>query len=144
MANTIYRGPAEREPETITLPVGGPFYPGTVVTYSNGTTAVSATAAALRWGILCNNRFIGQSIQEPFATGDTVSVYRVEGEQEYYARMEAGSYNAGQELTIGTGGAFKAAATGNRVVATFDEQKARTLSAVGFGDIVILSTPYVK
>ena len=51
---------------------------------------------------------------------------------------------SGQELTIGTGGVFKAAATGNQVVATFDEKAGRTLAAEGFADVVILSTPYAK
>ena len=47
-------------------------------------------------------------------------------------------------VTIGTGGVFKAAATGNQVVATFDEKAGRTLAAEGFADVVILSTPYAK
>jgi hypothetical protein len=33
---------------------------------------------------------------------------------------------------------FKAAATGNQVVATFDEKAGRTLAAEGFADVVIL------
>jgi hypothetical protein len=69
--------------------------------------------------------------------------YRVEGEQEYNVRLAA-AYTVGQELTIGTGGVFKAAATGNQVVATFDEKAGRTLAAEGFADVVILSTPYAK
>ncbi|WP_277922280.1 hypothetical protein [Kluyvera intermedia] len=39
---------------------------------------------------------------------------------------------------------FKAAASGNQVVATFDEKAGRTLAAEGFADVVILSTPYAK
>jgi hypothetical protein len=72
--------------------------------------------------------------------------YRVEGEQEYNVRLAAAAYTVGQELTVGTGGVFKAAATGNQVVATFDEKAGRTLAAEGFADVVIspLRTPRHK
>ena len=93
MANVIYRGPVEREPETINLPVASALNPGVAVVISAGKLT---------------------------------------------------TYTVGQELTIGTGGVFKAAATGNQVVATFDEKAGRTLAAEGFADVVILSTPYAK
>ncbi|NOJ91328.1 hypothetical protein HNV26_38015, partial [Myxococcus xanthus] len=54
------------------------------------------------------------------------------------------AYTVGEELTVGAGGVFKAAATGNQVIATFDEKAGRTLAAEGFADVVILSTPYAK
>ncbi len=91
-----------------------------------------------------NRRFIGQAITTAYAANETGVAYRVEGEQEYNVRLAAAAYTVGQELTIGTGGVFKAAATGNQVVATFDEKAGRTLAAEGFADVVILSTPYAK
>ncbi|MEP8692966.1 hypothetical protein [Enterobacter roggenkampii] len=95
-------------------------------------------------GAIRNRRFTGQAITTAYAANETGVAYRVEGEQEYNVRLAAAAYTVGQELTIGTGGVFKAAATGNQVVATFDEKAGRTLAAEGFADVVILSTPYAK
>ncbi|WP_330983620.1 MULTISPECIES: hypothetical protein [Enterobacterales] len=143
VANVIYRGPAEREPKTLTRQVSAQSLPGAAVIIAGGKFA-AASAATGRWLILSNNRFVGQSISEMYSTNDTANAYRVEGEQEYNVQLAAGTYTAQQELTIGTGGIFKAATTGNLVVAAFDESATRTLSAQGFGDIVILSRAYLK
>ncbi|WP_320703906.1 hypothetical protein [Enterobacter asburiae] len=148
MANVIYRGPAEREPETINLPVAAAINPGVAVKVASFAGGIGKLAAADdttgRWLILGNRRFIGQAITTAYAANETGVAYRVEGEQEYNVRLAAAAYTVGQELTIGTGGVFKAATTGNRVVATFDEKAGRTLAAEGFADVVILSTPYAK
>lgn len=143
VANVIYRGPAEREPETAMVNTAAGYYPGTPVTYSNGGIATQAATAKGHWGILGNSRFIGQAIDTPYGVGDSAVVYRVEGEQEYTARLAAAAYTPAQELTI-SAGTFKAAAAGDVVVAVFDEKGSRTLSAVGFADIILLSFPYVK
>ena len=143
VANVIYRGPVEREPETINLPVAAASNPGIAVTKSAGKLA-AATGTTSRWLILGNRRFSGQTIDTAYAANETGVGYRVEGEQEYNVRLAAAAYTVGQEITIGAGGVFKAAATGNLVVAVFDENTGRTLSAEGFGDVVILSTPYAK
>lgn len=143
MANVIYRGPVEREPETINLPVSSALNPGIAVIISAGKLTSTGTPVG-RWFILGNRRFIGQAITTAYAANETGVAYRVEGEQEYNVRLAAATYSVGQELTIGTGGVFKAAANGNQVVATFDEKAGRTLSAEGFADVVILSTPYAK
>ncbi|WP_414455698.1 hypothetical protein [Enterobacter quasiroggenkampii] len=143
VANVIYRGPVEREPETINLPVASALNPGVAVKVASGKLAAAADTTG-RWLILGNRRFIGQAITTAYAANETGVAYRVEGEQEYNVRLAAAAYTVGQELTIGTGGVFKAAATGNQVVATFDEKAGRTLAAEGFADVVILSTPYAK
>lgn len=143
MANVIYRGPVEREPETINVQVAAELNPGVAVKLSAGKLAASADTTG-RWFILSNRRFYGQDINTAYAANETGVAYRVEGEQEYYVRLAAAAYTVGQELTIGAGGVFKAAASGNVVVATFDEKAGRTLAAEGFADVVILSTPYAK
>ncbi|MFP2504631.1 hypothetical protein M975_1887 [Buttiauxella brennerae ATCC 51605] len=143
VANVIYRGPVEREPETINLPVTAASTPGIAVKIASGKLAASTDATG-RWLILGNRRFSGQTIDTAYAANETGVAYRVEGEQEYNVRLAAAAYTVGQEITIGAGGVFKAAATGNQVIATFDEKAGRTLAAEGFGDVVILSTPYAK
>jgi hypothetical protein len=143
MANVIYRGPVEREPETLNIQVAAALNPGVAVKVASGKLAV-ATDTTGRWFILGNRRFIGQDINTAYAVNETGVAYRVEGEQEYYVRLAAATYTVGQELTIGASGIFKAAATGDQVIATFDEKAGRTLAAEGFADVVILSTPYAK
>lgn len=143
VANVIYRGPAEREPETVMSVSNGVYLPGAIVTYTNGGSANLANNAKTRWGILGNNRFVGQAPDSAYSAGDSCVVFRVEGEQEYTALLAAAPYALGQELTI-SNGMFKAAAASELVVAIFDEKSSRTLSQVGRGDVVLLSFPYVK
>lgn len=143
MAHVIYRGPVEREPETINLNVATALSPGVVVK-KNTTGGVSvATDPTGRLLILSNRRFLGQDINTAYAVGETGVQYRVEVDQEYYVQLAAAAYTIGQELTVGAGGVFKAAAAGDIVVATFDEKAARTLSAQGFADVVIVNS-YTK
>lgn len=143
MAHVIYRGPAEREPETINLSLAAALTPGVAVQV-NGDGAIEVNANGQgRWLILGNRRFVGQTIDEAYQVGETGVQYRVEREQEYYVQLAAGAYTIGQEIAIGAGGVFKAAAAGDLVVATFDEKAGRTLADQGFADIVIVSS-YIK
>lgn len=142
VANVIYRGPAEREPETKndrTMAAG--LIPGVAVKES-GTTYVAATAGTGRNFILGNRREYGQDINTAYSIGETGQVYRLEPEQEYTAQLAAAAYTKGQELTIGAGGVWQAAASTNVVLAFFDEAD-RTLASAGKADIVIANA-YVK
>ncbi len=60
MANVIYRGPVEREPETINLPVSSALNPGIAVIISAGKLTSTGTPVG-RWFILGNRRFIGRA-----------------------------------------------------------------------------------
>ncbi|MFQ9622101.1 MAG: hypothetical protein ACLR17_07535 [Enterobacteriaceae bacterium] len=106
MPNVIYRGPVEREPETINLPVAAASNPGIAVKVSSGKLAV-ATDTTGRWLILGNRRFIGQAITTAYAANETGVAYRVEGEQEYNVRLAAAAYSVGQELTVGAAACSK-------------------------------------
>lgn len=139
--NVTYRGPCEREPETINLPVTTGLIPGVAVKRS-GNTFVAATVGTGRNFILGNRRQYGQDIATAYLANETAEGYRLEPEQEYTARLAAAAYTRGQELTIGAGGVWVAAATTNVVLAYFDEAD-RTLSAVGPADVVIANA-YVK
>jgi len=142
VAHVIYRGPVEREPETINLPVGAALVPGVIVK-SSGTALAVATAATGRNFILGNRRFVGQAISTAYASGETAVAFRLEPEQEYYAQLAAAAYTVGQELTVGAGGVLAAAASGNTVLFYFDEKAGRTLAAQGFADVVVANA-YVK
>jgi hypothetical protein len=87
MANVIYRGPVEREPETINLPVAGAYNPGIAVKIATGKLTAAADTTG-RWFILGNRR-IGQAITTAYAANETGVGYRVEGEQEYNVRLAA-------------------------------------------------------
>lgn len=139
MANVIYRGPVEREPETLNIAVTGAYLPGVAVVTSTGTVAADGLG---RFGILSNRRMLGQDIDTAYAADETGIVYRVEPEQEYQVRTSAAAYTAGQELTVTTAGVFKAAASGEAVVAVCDGAKTTT-SGSPFLDIVIVSR-YIK
>lgn len=141
MANVIYRGPAEREPETINVPVTAALLPGSFVKRS-GNTLVAATAGTGRNFILGNKRFGGQDIRTAYGTTDTAIAFRMEVEQEYYARLAAAAYTRGQELTIGAGGLLVAAVATNVVTHYFDEAD-RTLASAGFADVVVANS-YIK
>lgn len=142
MAHVIYRGPVEREPETINVQISFAGVPGVAVKKLAPKAAVAADAKG-RIFILGNRRFAGQDINTAYAIDETAVLYRTEPEQEYYVQLAAAAYTIGQELTVGAGGVFKAAAVGDVVIATFDEKANRTLSAQGFGDVVIVNA-YVK
>lgn len=143
MAHVIYRGPVEREPETLNLQVTAALKPGVAVKRTAENKVSAAADAKGRILILSNRRFYGQSIETPYEADETGVQYRVEQDQEYYVQLAAGAYTVDHELTVGAGGVFKAAQAGDVVCATFDEKSGRTLSAQGFADIVIINS-YVK
>lgn len=142
VAHVIYRGPVEREPETINVQIATALTPGVAVK-KLAANATVATHAEGRIFILGNRRFYGQTIDTAYAANETAVLYRAEPGQEYYVQLAAAAYTIGQELTVGAAGVFKAAAAGDVVIAFFDEKANRTLSAQGFGDVVIANA-YVK
>lgn len=142
MANAIYRGPAERQPQTLNKPVTGALLPGTAVLIG-GTAFTQATAAtAGRIGVLSNRNFYEQGPMDAYVSGETAVAYRLEPEQEYQWAMAAATYTQGQELTIAASGRLAAAASTNVVVAFFD-QAGGAVSAGVLADVVI-ARPYVK
>lgn len=144
IAKVIYRGPAYRQPETINKQVSGAHKPGIAVYLAAGKLAPAASPMVGRWFVLGNNEFAGQDINTPYVANDTATAYRVRSEDEFNVRLVAAAYTPGQEITFSTNGIFKAAATGDVVIATFNEKASRTLSAEGFGDIVVINSSYKK
>lgn len=136
MANTIYRGPANRSPRTISdKTVAAALLPGTAVFV--GTTLTQATAVSGgRLALLSNREFFDQSVTTAYASGDTGVAYRLEPEMEVQWAMAAGTYTLGQELTVAASGRLAAAASTNVVVAYYDQAGA-TLAAGALADVVI-------
>lgn len=136
MANTIYRGPANRSPRTISdKTVAAALLPGTAVFV--GTTLTQATAVSGgRLALLSNREFFDQSDTTAYASGDTGVAYRLEPEMEVQWAMAAGTYTLGQELTVAASGRLAAAASTNVVVAYYDQAGA-TLAAGALADVVI-------
>jgi hypothetical protein len=142
MAKLIYRGPAHCEPRTISdKTVAGAYLPGTAVIIG-ATTLVQATAPGGRIGLLSNREFYDQSALTAYASGDTGVAYRLEPEAEFQWAMAAATYTFGQELTIGAAGRLVAAASGNTVVAFFDQPGA-VIAAGALCDVVI-ANQYTK
>jgi len=141
----VYRGQIDDQPKTVTGVTADTYQPATLVTY-NGTTLTAATnvaataATGARLFILDNLGFLGGDIDTAIASGDTAQAYRIEPEQEFMVEMAAGTYTYGQKLTAGAIGRLDAAATGDLVVAYFDQAGA-TLSAGDLADVVI-AAPY--
>lgn len=138
MANVVYRGPVEREPETINLPVSGTPSPGTFVVKAGS----AATDGFARLFALGNRRFYDQDLDTAYADGETGIFYRLQPEDEYYMRSAAAAYTDGQELTVASG-VLAAAAAGDLVVAFVDQADKTTTVGDPWLDIVIANA-YVK
>lgn len=141
MANVIYRGPVEREPETTNLPVAGAYEPGIFVT-SDGAEFTQAADATGRLFVLGNRRFYNQGPDVAYESGETGIGYRTESDQEYQVRFAAATYAHGDALTVNDSGQAAAATTGDIVVAFYDGDGA-TLEAGDRDDVVIATNSYV-
>lgn len=150
MPNRVYRGPADRQPKTLSnRTVNGALLPATFVTV-NATQFSQATAVSGgRLALLANRDFYGTDFansNDPLLTaytsGDTGVAYIIEPGHEYQCAMAAATYTNGQELTVGASGRLTAAASGN-VVAAYYDGATGAKSAGDLGDVII-ATFYTK
>lgn len=140
--NVIYRGPLDRAPKTQNKPVTGALLPGTAVE-NDGTNLVQLTTAVdKRVLILSNVDFKDQDVLTAYTTGDTGVAYEPRVGDRFAVAMAAATYAKDDPLSIGASGQFKAAATGEVVVAFFDGT-AGAVSAGALQDVVIANS-YVK
>ncbi len=135
MANLIYRGPAEREPETLNIAVVAGLLPGLFVT-KDGVLAADDKG---RLFLLGNVRFFEQDLDTAYTAGDTGVFYRLEPEQEYQARMAADTFVDGDPLTVNGIGQMAKATTGDVVVAYLD-QAGVTTTLNDLADVVIANS----
>lgn len=143
-AHQIYRGMNERKETVSNLKVAGAYLPGTFCTASSTTlTQTSSGVGTGRLFLLANREFMGQSITDAYASGDTAVAYELADGDDFIARFDAATYTYGQELAIGTNGRLKAAATGNVVFATYTGTGV-ALAAGDFDDFRVIANTYVK
>ena len=128
MANRIYRGPADRQPKTISnRTVNGALLPGTAVSVTASQFSQATAVSAVRLALLANRDFYSTAFfdaTEPlltaYASGDTGVAFVIEPGQEYQWAAAAATYTNGQELMVGAAGRLTAATSGNIVVAYYD------------------------
>lgn len=143
VANTIFRGPIEREPRTLNLPVAGAYLPGIIVTENGSALTVAGTAdKGKEVLVLANRDFYGQDLDTAYASGDTGVAYFLEIGQVFQARLAAATYAKGDPLTLAANGYLTAAVATDVVYARF-EGTAGAKSA-GDRDDVRIANSYVK
>lgn len=144
MPNRVYRGPADRQPKTLSnRTVNGALLPATFVTVNATQFSQATSASGSRVALLANRDFYGTDFansNDPlltaYASGDTGVAYIVEPGQEYQVAMAAATYTNGQELTIAASGRMAAASAGNIVAAYYDGATGAK-SAGDLGDVII-------
>lgn len=142
--NRIYRtGSGVPRPRTITdKTVTGALLPGTMV-FVGATALTQATApTGGRLAILGDRDYYGGGISlatepvlTPYTSGESGVAYLPKPDDEFAVAMAAATYTYGQELTVGAAGRLAAAASGNVVVAHFD-QAGGAISAGALADVV--------
>jgi hypothetical protein len=144
-ANRVFRS-ANENPRVISdRIVSGALLPCTAV-FVGATSLTQATAVSGgRLALLGNRDFYGTSasgftatdpMMTAYTSGETGLAYLLEPQNEVVWAMAAGTYTNGQELTVAASGRLAAAATGNIVVAHFD-QAGGTLAAGDLADVCI-------
>lgn len=134
--NTIFRGPTDRQPRTISRPVAGAYLPGTFVEDDGTNLSQLATAVGKRPLILGALDFGGVDIETAYALGDTGVAYELDVNQHYQAALAAATYAKDAPLTVGASGRLTAATAGNRVVAYFNDTPG-AFTAGQLADVVI-------
>lgn len=119
--NVIFRGPTEKQPITVSLPVAGAYMPGTFVE-ATATELVQITTALGKRPLLLSNRdFYDQGPEVAYADEDTGVAYELEPGMVFQARVAAATYAKNAPLTIAASGYLAAATAGTVVVAFFDD-----------------------
>ncbi len=121
LANRVFRGPHDREPQTVSRNVSGALLPCTFVSLAGVGAVAQATAPAAMLGLLGNRDFYDQDLDQAYVSGEMGVIYRIRPDDDYQVAMAAGTYTVGQELTVAASGRLAAAATGNVVVAFYND-----------------------
>ena len=121
MARKIFRGPADRSPHTVSLPVSGAYLPGTIVEETATALTQITTAVDKRPLVLGNLDFKDQDTVTAYTSGDTGIAFIPMPQDVFMAAMAAATYAKGAALTVGASGRLEAAGSGDVVVAFFDD-----------------------
>lgn len=139
MPNRIFRGPADRSPESVSdKTLAGAYLPGSWVTEGASTLTQATTAAIGFLRILSNRDFYGTGqfdtndpLTTPYASGDTGVAYKPRPGDTFQCPVAAATYAWGTELTVGASGRLLAATAGQVVVAF-----SRAVGAKSAGDLI--------
>lgn len=143
-AHQIYRGMDSQKKTVSNLVTAGAYKVGTFCSASSTTlTQLGSAVTTGRIFLLSNREFMGQSISDDYASGDTAVAYEMSPEDDFIARFDAATYTYGQELTIGTNGRLKAAVSTSVVFAVYTGSGV-ALSAGDFDDFRVINNVYVK
>lgn len=145
MPNRAFRS-ANRNPRIISdRTVSGALLPCTGVAIGASQFTQATAASGVRLGLLMPRDFFGApaaafTATDPMLTaytsGETGAALTLEPDHEVVWAMAAGTYANGQELTLGASGRLTAAASGNIVVAHYDQAGA-TLLAGDLADVCV-------
>jgi len=140
--NRIFRS-ARKIPRVISdRTVSGALLPATAVFVGATQLTQAAAVSGGRLALLGDRDYYGLAssatdpLLTPYVSGETGAAYLIEPQDEVQWAMAAGTYTNGQELTIGASGRLAAAASGNIVVAHFDQTGA-TLAAGALADVCV-------
>lgn len=150
--NRIFRsGSGVPRPRTITdKTVSGALLPGTAV-FIGATQLTQATSVSGgRLAILGDRDYFSAGgiglatdpLLTPYVSGESGVAYLPKPDDEFAMALAAGTYTAGQELTVGASGRLAAAASGGIVFAFYD-QAGKTAAAGELADVVIANS-YTK
>lgn len=142
--NRVYRsGSGVPRPRTITdKTVSGALLPGTAVFIGAQLTQAAAPTGG-RLAILGDRDYFAAGgialatdpLLTPYTSGESGVAYLPKPDDEYAMAMAAATYTYGQELTVAASGRLAAAASGNVVVAYFD-QPGKAVAAGELADVV--------
>lgn len=130
--------------------VAGAYLPGTMVFVGASTLTQAAAPTGGRLAILGDRDYYAAGgvslatdpLLTPYASGDTGIAYLPKPDDEFAVALAAATYTAQQELTVGASGRLAAAASGNVVVAYYDQAG----KAVAAGELcdVVWANAYTK
>lgn len=156
MANTVFRGPADRQPKTISdRTVNGALLPCTFVHVGASQFAQATAVSGGRLALLSNRDFyvpMGASFDnsDPLTTayvsGETGVAYELEPGQCYQIAAAAATYTNGQEVTVAASGRVAVAASTNVVVGHVDLGAGVSSVVAAAGQLVdvVIANRYTK
>jgi len=122
--------------------VAGAYLPGTMVFVGATQLTQAAAPTGGRLAILGDREYYAGGIglatdplMTPYASGDSGIAYLPTPDEEFTVALAAATYTYGQELTVAASGRLAAAASGNVVVAHYD-QAGKAVSAGELCDVV--------
>lgn len=151
MPNRIYRGPADRQPKTISdRTVNGALLPGTAVFVTETQFSQATSASGGRLALLSDRDYFSTGaldatdpLKTAYASGESGVAYVLEPGQTYQWAAAAATYTNGQELVVAAAGRVAGAAAAGIVIGHYDGPNGVARAAGDLIDVVIANA-YIK